>query len=120
MTNHIHLIARAKNENLSDIVRDFKKFTAKAIFKSIQENPFESRKEWLLRVLSYEDRIWFWEEGYHGKEIISKDFFYSKLDYIHANPVRAGMVKKEEEYLLSSAGDFHGTRKGQLQLEQFV
>ena len=29
MTNHIHLLARAENENLSDIIRDHKKFTAK-------------------------------------------------------------------------------------------
>ena len=27
MTNHCHLILRAKEENLSDIIRDFKKFT---------------------------------------------------------------------------------------------
>jgi REP element-mobilizing transposase RayT len=29
MSNHIHLIASAKNENLSEILRDFKKFTSK-------------------------------------------------------------------------------------------
>jgi len=44
MSNHIHLIASAKHENLSDIIRDFKKFTAKKIFKAIQDNPKESRK----------------------------------------------------------------------------
>ena len=41
------------------------------------------------------------------------------LQYIHMNPVRAGIVEKEEEYLNSSAGDFHGIRKGVLELIQF-
>lgn len=119
MSNHIHLIARAENENLSDIVRDFKKFTAKAIYTSIEENSGESRKAWLLKVLKFKDRIWFWEEGYHGEEIVNKDFFYSKVDYIHANPVKAGLVEKEEDYLLSSAGDLRGIRKGMIELTDF-
>ncbi len=34
MSNHIHLLVSAKNENLSDIIRDFKKFTAKKIVKA--------------------------------------------------------------------------------------
>jgi REP element-mobilizing transposase RayT len=48
MTNHIHLIIRAKEGyKLQDILRDYKKFTSKALIKEIQENPQESRKECL-------------------------------------------------------------------------
>jgi putative transposase len=57
-----------------------------------------------------------WQEGYHGEEIFTEDFFNSKLDYIHLNAVRAGLVEKEEEYVYSSCGDFYGTRKGALAL----
>ncbi|WP_044237145.1 REP-associated tyrosine transposase [Flexithrix dorotheae] len=119
MSNHCHLIVRAKNKNLSDIIRDFKKFTSKKIFKAIESNPQESRKKWLVRVLKYQDRIWFWQEGYHGEEVVSKNFLLTKVEYIHMNPVRAGIVEKEEEYLLSSAGDFYGIRKGRLELSSF-
>jgi putative transposase len=119
MSNHCHLIVRAINNNLSDIIRDFKKFTAKEIFKAIQNNPKESRREWLTFLLAKDDKIWFWEESYHGEEIFSKVFFDSKLNYIHLNPVRAGIVEKQEEYLLSSAGDYFGTRKGLLELSYF-
>ncbi len=42
MSNHIHLIVAAKNNNLSDLLRDFKKYTSKKIFKSIASN--EKRK----------------------------------------------------------------------------
>ena len=119
MTNHCHLIVRARNENLSDIIRDFKKFTAKNIYKAIETNPQESRKNWLLQVLSYEDKIWFWEEGYHGEEVYSQEFFDSKMNYIHQNPVRAGIVEKEEEYLYSSAGEVYGVRESRLLLSEF-
>lgn len=119
MSNHCHLIVSSKNDNLSDIIRDFKKFTSKAIFKAIEENPHESRKSWLLKVLNFEGRTWFWNEGYHGEEIYSQDFFDTKLDYIHKNPVKAGIVEKEEEYLNSSAGEIYGIRKGPLALSEF-
>ena len=48
MSNHIHLVCRAKEGfRISDIIRDFKKFTAKIILKMIEKEP-ESRKEWLI------------------------------------------------------------------------
>jgi putative transposase len=120
MSNHVHLILRATGTNsLSDIIRDFKKHTAKSIYKAIRENALESRKGWLLKVLSLDDRIWFWEEGYHGEEITGIDFYESKLHYIHLNPVRAGIVEKEEEYLNSSAGEIYGIRQGELELSRF-
>jgi len=119
MSNHSHLILSARDGNLSDIIRDFKKFTAKAIYKAIEQNPNESRKEWLLKVLNYQGRIWFWEEGYHGEEIYSLEFFDSKLNYIHQNPVRADIVKKEEKYLNSRAGAIDGNRESRIQLATF-
>ncbi|MEQ8927117.1 MAG: transposase, partial [Fulvivirga sp.] len=48
MSNHLHLIVSAKGENLSDVLRDFKKFTAREILKSIDSNNIESRKNWML------------------------------------------------------------------------
>ncbi len=119
MSNHIHMIIRARNENLSDVIRDLKKFTSKSIYKSIAENSKESRKDWLLRVLSYERKVWFWEEGYHGEEIFDICFYESKVNYIHFNPVRAGIVEKEEEYLNSSAGEYIGIIEERLKLSKF-
>jgi putative transposase len=119
MTNHCHFILRARNENLSDVIRDFKKYTSKSIFAAIKANPSESRKEWLPMMLSHNGKIWFWEEGYHGEEVLSLEFYRSKVDYIHANPVRAGLVAKEEDYLFSSAGDYLNVRRGRLELSYY-
>jgi putative transposase len=117
MSNHCHLIIRCEDHSLSDVIRDFKKYTAKAIVKAIEDNTRESRKRWLLWLLKKEDQVVFWKEGYHGVEISDQNMFDSKMNYIHLNPVRAGLVTKEEEYLWSSCADFYGIRKGPLELE---
>ncbi len=119
MTNHAHFIFDSVDVALSDIIRDLKKFTSKSIFTAIETNDQESRKRWLLWLLKKDEHIWFWEEGYHGEEIWTKDFFETKLNYIHMNPVKAGIVEKEEEYLWSSCGDYYGIRKGALELAAF-
>ncbi len=103
---------------LSDIIRDFKKFTSSKIYRAIENNDRESRKKWLLWLLKKENRIWFWEAGYHGEEILTESFCDTKVQYIHMNPVRAGIVEKEEEYIYSSCSDFYGTRKGLLELTE--
>ena len=48
MPSHVHLMYRAKDNNPGDLLRDFKTFTSKKIRELIQENPQESRKEWML------------------------------------------------------------------------
>jgi putative transposase len=53
MSSHLHIICRAtEGFRLSDIIRDFKKFTAKKIIDRITNEP-ESRREWLLYRFEY-------------------------------------------------------------------
>ena len=56
--------------------------------------------------------------GLSWRRNLSEAFCQSKVNYIHYNPVRAGIVEKEEEYLQSSCGDFYGIRKGPIDLAQ--
>ena len=46
MSNHVHLLASAKEGHLSNILRDFKKFTAKQVLAAIQAHKGESRSDW--------------------------------------------------------------------------
>ncbi len=112
MSNHIHLIVQSKDGKLSDLIRDFKKFTAKAILDKIQTEP-ESRREWMLERFkiateshSRNKNYQFWQYGNHAEEVYSEKFMWSKLDYIHLNPVRAGIVEKASDYIYSSAGNY--------------
>jgi REP element-mobilizing transposase RayT len=49
MSNHVHLVFRSINNQKPEVlIGDLKRFTSKSIVKNIQENPSESRKEFLL------------------------------------------------------------------------
>ena len=102
MTNHIHLIISSREGNLSDIIRDFKKYTSTQVIKAIEQNPRESRKKWLLWLLKKDEHNILWQEGYHEEEIRTKAFYDTKEHYIHLNPVRSGMVCHEDSYIYSS------------------
>ncbi len=122
MSNHIHLIVQSEEGKLSGLIRDFKKFTAKSILEKIQ-NESESRREWMLERFkkatethSRNKNYQFWRYGNHAKEIYSHKFMWSKLNYIHLNPVRAGIVKKASHYLYSSASNYV-ENKGLIEVE---
>ena len=112
MSNHIHLIIQSDKNKLSDLIRDFKKFTAKTILHKIETEP-ESRADWMLKRFEFackshsrNEKYQFWQYGNHPEEIFSEKFFWSKLDYIHLNPVRAGIVVKASHYVYSSASNY--------------
>ncbi|MFN6943678.1 MAG: REP-associated tyrosine transposase [Cytophagaceae bacterium] len=114
MTNHAHMILSAKEGNLSDIIRDFKSFTSKEIIKTI-DNPGESRRLWLLDLFSREGgsssrnkNFKFWTHENHPIELETNYFYDQKLNYIHENPVRAGLVYNPEDYVYSSASAYAG------------
>jgi len=52
------------------------------------------------------------------KKFSTPDFFDIKANYIHQNPVRAGFVEKEEDYIYSSCRDYYGLSKGLLDLAE--
>ena len=116
MTNHVHMIiAREGKFSLSDIMRDFKKYTSTKILSEIESNPQESRKRWMLWLFksagernSRNTNFQFWQQDNHPEELFSNKFMTQKLDYIHMNPVRAGIVEEPHHYLYSSARDYSG------------
>jgi REP element-mobilizing transposase RayT len=112
MSNHLHLIVRSKNGKLSDTIRDFKRHTSKKIIECIKEQP-ESRREWLLMIFRYAARkhkrnneYQFWTHENHAIELDNSNIIDQRIDYIHMNPVRAGIVSVAEEYLYSSARNY--------------
>jgi putative transposase len=113
MTNHLHMIASADNDlNLSDIIRDFKKHTSKAISEEVKDS-HDGRKEWLLNHFAFYGKIHpkkiqykVWQDGNDSKEIDTNDLLIQKLNYIHNNPVKAEFVNEPHYYKYSSAADY--------------
>lgn len=89
MSSHIHLICRVKEPyKLSNVLRDFKKYTSKELTKTISIIA-ESRKEWLLDKFSFEARrtgrakkYKVWKDDNHAKNLSYSMDIQSKMDYI--------------------------------------
>ncbi len=113
MSSHIHLLCKATNDFiLSDIMRDFKKFTSKKIIQIINDEP-ESRREWMLDYFKKasvhfkkEQQYKVWQNGYHAEHIFSNKFIKQKVNYIHLNPVKEKIVTLPEDYYFSSARNY--------------
>ena len=66
MTNHVHIVLRSKTGDLSGTIRDFKKHTAKRIFKEMKEIN-ESRRDWLDMIFTYHAK--------YNKRVVSKQLW---------------------------------------------
>ena len=85
MSNHLHLIVSAKNENLSAVLRDFKRFTSTNILKTIKSIP-ESRADWMLKRFEFtakrhvrNSNYQFWTHENHAVELVSEKFVRQKM-----------------------------------------
>jgi len=114
MTSHIHMIIGTHGAKLEDIMRDMKKHTSLELKKAIQNHPSESRREWLIWMMeragkknSQNQNFQLWQQDNHPIELSDFKMLHQKLDYIHNNPVEAGIVEKPEDYLYSSARDYY-------------
>jgi REP element-mobilizing transposase RayT len=111
MSNHIHLLAQSANGDLSGLIRDFKNHTSKK-FLEVINNGVESRSDWMKVVFEYHGKFknkqtnQIWTHENHAEIIYSQKFIEQKLNYIHNNPVRAGIVEQPEDYLYSSARNY--------------
>ena len=102
MPNHIHLIcAGMKGQKLSDTMRDFKHYTAHKILDELKINQREKeidvfRKAALEEGKGNEHK--FWIEGLHPVLVSNECMFREKLNYMHDNPVRKGLVHSWQDF----------------------
>jgi putative transposase len=105
MLDHIHLIIWPFGAaTVSDIMRDYKKFTSTRI---IRQADVEGISEWIraFRQAGREterstNKVW--QDSYWDVNIYTERFLRQKLNYVHRNPLRAGLVEKPEDYVYSS------------------
>ncbi|MCH2234904.1 MAG: transposase [Crocinitomicaceae bacterium] len=116
MTNHVHIVFRSSEDQPPQLLLgDFKRFTSNQIVEAIKQNPSEGRKEFLLErfkiAASKSSNVkhnQFWRHDNKPIELWSSKVIKEKIDYIHNNPVEAGLVFRPEDYVYSSAADYAG------------
>ena len=113
MPNHVHMIIQSVGKfNLSEILRDLKKFTSRAIVNKLEQDKPEGYMEvlkqfieagkQLKRITTYK----VWQDGNMAKLLYSNKFLMQKLSYIHNNPVEYGLCSSPCEYKFSSASNY--------------
>lgn len=115
MTSHVHMIIGTHRDPMQNILRDLKSFTSRKLRLAIEENPTESRREWMLKMMyniglanSNNRGFQLWQQHNHPIELATNEMIDQRLHYTHYNPVETGFVSSPEDYLYSSARDYAG------------
>ena len=102
MDNHFHMIWRIKQGyKRADVQRDFLHYTAKEILKNLKKNNAELAEK--IEVNLKDRKYQVWQRNSLSIELRTEKVYNQKLDYIHNNPVKAGLCILAEEYKYSSA-----------------
>lgn len=107
MPDHVHLITSGSRKS-SEILRYINGISARRIIDYLKENGFQTsldklRQETKKREYKYS----LWEHHPNVFSINNETTLMQKVNYIHQNPVRAGLVEKAEDYKFSSVRIWH-------------
>ena len=93
MPNHVHLLIKTGEAALSSIVHSWKSYTSHIILKT------EKEKDPEFSMTSI------WQREYWDRFIRDEKHFNAAINYIHNNPVKAGLVESPEKWEFSSAAE---------------
>ena len=106
MPTHMHAIvfdADYDNERLQKSLADFRKFTGRSLSDHCTHHAPGCFLE-TLRAASTADRDRrFWQPSRHAEGVYTEKLWRQKLDYLHENPVRKGLVLRASYWRYSSA-----------------
>jgi len=107
LDNHFHAIVAG--QELANTLRDLKRFTSRVLLEQIRAEG----RDWLLNQLAYyraahksTSAHQVWQEGVHPEVILGDAMMLQKLEYLHNNPVKRGMVAAPEDWRYSLAHEW--------------
>ena len=122
MSTHLHAVLwPEKGVDLSGVMRDFKRHTSRSICAATEVGDEHYLREFAsahhANRAKDQSKYQVWIERSHTEAIYSDEFARQKIDYIHLNPVKAGLVSRPEDWPYSSARAYllHGGVKLQMQ-----
>ena len=107
MPTHFHWVVETTSNcaTISDIMRDIKKYSAWDILDQLEKEKFNKLQCFKRPTVNGQTRQ-FWTPRFHDIILKSNAMLRSAIDYIHYNPVVAGLVSNPEDYLYSSARNY--------------
>ena len=111
MPSHLHaLLGFREITELSRFMQTFKSLSAHRLQPHLPRD--------LLKSFQQEGGFHFWKPRFDDVVIWSERQFKIKVDYIHNNPVKAGLVGQATEYFVSSAGDWILGKPGLISIDK--
>jgi putative transposase len=108
MSNHIHLVWQQKPPTTKvKLQHSVMTFTAQKIKAGLEKHNPTLLENFKVDAKDREYQIW--ERNPLTIELFSPKVFQQKIDYVHLNPVRAGLCANAEDYFYSSA-KFYATQ----------
>lgn len=108
MHDHTHLLTDNARK-MGEVLRYLNGISAKRVIDHLKANGYESSMA-KLRIEERENKHKHsvYEHHPNAIRITGEDAFMQKVNYIHLNPVRAELAEHPDEYLYSSARQWHG------------
>ena len=97
MPDHFHLISNPRDGRIVEFLRELKSHAAKAIVQASKQ----------FRFPKTEEGHQVWQESFKAVPLWSSFMIWQKINYIHRNPVKAGLVKSAKDYHWSSFSSFY-------------
>ena len=120
MPEHVHLLVAPRESGVevgrfAGAVKE--KVARKAIAWLVEHSP-----EWIPRITVVEGsktRRRFWQPGGgYDRSVEKLETLESMIDYVHANPVRRGLVERPEDWEWSSAGWYAGASSVRIEMDR--
>ncbi|MCB9422409.1 MAG: hypothetical protein H6667_21580 [Ardenticatenaceae bacterium] len=106
MPTHAHLILFDKdfdNDRLRRTLQDMRQFTGRQLTDFCQQRMPEAFKQVINNPQRTDRARQFWQQSRHPVAIWTESFWQSKLNYLHDNPRRKGLVLEAAAWRFSSA-----------------
>jgi len=114
MPNHLHMVLFYNDKvDVSGFMRDLKKYTSVKIRDMLFA---DERKEEIKKILyvKHGQNYKVWKTRFDAVIIKHGKVLVTKMKYIHENPLRKGLVEREEDWKYSSAGYYKTEKQGLL------
>ena len=115
MPTHLHLIAFDSDfdsQRLAATLADFRKFTGRQLSDYCESHLPGCFPKTLRERATADRQRRFWQPSRHPEAIENEAFWQQKVDYVHNNPCRSGLVRAPEHWRFSSAAWYLSEGKG--------
>jgi hypothetical protein len=109
MPDHTHFIVNPKDGRIKEFTGELKSLSARAIVKTAHGIKFSVDSEGSHLV---------WQDSFKAIPLWSAWMIWQKINYIHANPVKARLVNSAKDYYWSSFAAFYLEAKQPLEVDR--